>query len=386
MKLKERNPTRTVLVKVLPGMSAPQGGAYFEAKKGEVAELRQLLRTVNSGNDLQRKREAIKKVIAYMTLGIDVSRLFPEMVICVETKDLVVKKMVYLYLVKYAQEHADLALMCINTLHRDCNNEDPMVRGLALRSLCSLRLPSVVEYISEPLRKSLTDVNSYVRKTGVMGILKLRNLAPAVVAESNLVDLLYDMIRDPDGGVVANCIMVLNEILLSEGGMAINQPIIHHLLGRMNDFNEWGLHQVLELLSRYSPADDQEVFNIMNTLDPVLRTTNSGVVLATIKAFIHLTTSMTHIHRQLYERIKVPMLTLLAGNVDELVFCILKHIELLVVRCPGIFDAEYKHFYTKFDGALSSIVTSRLNQIQAFFISMNVTTVFSLLAKQNHST
>jgi AP-4 complex subunit beta-1 len=186
--------------------------------------------------------------------------------------------------------------------------------------------------------------------------------------------------------VVANCIMVLNEILLSEGGMAINQPIIHHLLGRMNDFNEWGLHQVLELLSRYSPADDQEVFNIMNTLDPVLRTTNSGVVLATIKAFIHLTTSMTHIHRQLYERIKVPMLTLLAGNVDELVFCILKHIELLVVRCPGIFDAEYKHFYTKFDGALSSIVTSRLNQIQAFFISMNVTTVFSLLAKQNHST
>lgn len=98
----------------LPGMSAPQGGAYFEAKKGEVAELRQLLRTVNSGNDLQRKREAIKKVIAYMTLGIDVSRLFSEMVICVETKDLVVKKMVYLYLVKYAQEHADLALMCIN--------------------------------------------------------------------------------------------------------------------------------------------------------------------------------------------------------------------------------------------------------------------------------
>ena len=95
-----------------------------------------------------------------MTLGIDVSRLFNEMVMAIETKDLVVKKMVYLYLVNYAQEHPDMALMCINTLHRDCNNEDPMVRGLALRSLCSLRLPSIVEYISEPLRHSLTDVNA----------------------------------------------------------------------------------------------------------------------------------------------------------------------------------------------------------------------------------
>ena len=35
----------------------------------------------------------------------------------------VVKKMVYLYLCNYAQEHPDMALMCINTLHRDCNNE-----------------------------------------------------------------------------------------------------------------------------------------------------------------------------------------------------------------------------------------------------------------------
>ena len=47
----------------------------------------------------------------------------------VETKDLVVKKMVYLYLTSYAQEHPELALMCINTLHRDCNDQDPMVRG-----------------------------------------------------------------------------------------------------------------------------------------------------------------------------------------------------------------------------------------------------------------
>ena len=49
-----------------------------------------------------------------MTLGIDVSRLFSEMVMAVETRDLVVKKMVYHYLCNYAREMPDLALMYVH--------------------------------------------------------------------------------------------------------------------------------------------------------------------------------------------------------------------------------------------------------------------------------
>jgi hypothetical protein len=41
----------------------------------------QLLRTVNTDKDSKRKRDVIKKVIAYMTLGIDVSRLFSDMIL-----------------------------------------------------------------------------------------------------------------------------------------------------------------------------------------------------------------------------------------------------------------------------------------------------------------
>lgn len=61
----------------------------------------------------------LQQVIAYMTLGIDVSRLFTEMMLAIETRDLVVKKMVYLYLCTYARQKPDLAIMCINTLQRD---------------------------------------------------------------------------------------------------------------------------------------------------------------------------------------------------------------------------------------------------------------------------
>lgn len=57
-----------------PPPGPPQGGApvpdsYFtESKKGEVNELRNLLRNFATERDPQRKRDIIKKVIAYMTL------------------------------------------------------------------------------------------------------------------------------------------------------------------------------------------------------------------------------------------------------------------------------------------------------------------------------
>lgn len=55
------------------------------------------------------------------------------------TQDVVQKKLVYLYLGNYSQSNSDLALLTINTLQKDCKDRNPMVRGLALRSMCSLR-------------------------------------------------------------------------------------------------------------------------------------------------------------------------------------------------------------------------------------------------------
>ena len=51
--------------------------------------------------------------------------------------------MVYLYLCTYAEFKPDLTLLAVNTLQRDCRDDDPMIRGLALRSLCSLRVANL---------------------------------------------------------------------------------------------------------------------------------------------------------------------------------------------------------------------------------------------------
>ena len=55
-----------------------------------------------------------------MTLGIDVSRLFPEMCLACSTSDLVQKKMIYLYLSTYSETNPDLVLITINAFRKDC--------------------------------------------------------------------------------------------------------------------------------------------------------------------------------------------------------------------------------------------------------------------------
>lgn len=142
------------------------------------------------------------------------------------TKDHVVKKMVYLYICNYAATNPELALLAINTLQKDCRDEDPMTRGLALRSFTSLRLDGVVEYLPKVITEGLRDQSPYVRKTAVISCVKLHILSPETAKSANMVDTLYGMLRDRDPQVVSNCICALNEILRAEGGMAINQQVL----------------------------------------------------------------------------------------------------------------------------------------------------------------
>jgi AP-4 complex subunit beta-1 len=326
--------------------------AYFssEGRKGEVNELRMLLRNPEVQRDAVKYRFVVQRVISYMTLGIDMSRLFTEMIMAVATHDLVRKKLVYLYICNYAESHSELSLLAVNTLQKDCNDQDPTIRGLALRSMCSLRLVNLVEYIQRPLVAGLDDRSSYVRKTAVIGCVKMHHLAPAVVRELGIVNKLYLMLQDKDPQVVCNCVVSLNEILASRGGMEMNRDIAHHLLARLKEFSEWSQCLVLQLLARYQPADEEEIFDILNILDDRLKQVNSGVVLATSRLFLSLTAELFELQEDINERIKTPLLTILGlgSSSPELVYTCLHHIQLLLRRQPRLFDADFKSFFCRY--------------------------------------
>jgi len=66
--------------KRVENVNLPTPQFFVDYKKGEVNELKNLLNNPNIERDPIKKKDVIKRVIAYMTLGVDVSKLFTEMV------------------------------------------------------------------------------------------------------------------------------------------------------------------------------------------------------------------------------------------------------------------------------------------------------------------
>eukprot|EP01006_Ploeotia_vitrea_P054528 TRINITY_DN67895_c8_g2_i1.p1 TRINITY_DN67895_c8_g2~~TRINITY_DN67895_c8_g2_i1.p1 ORF type:complete len:787 (+),score=100.20 TRINITY_DN67895_c8_g2_i1:60-2363(+) len=328
-----------------PKQSAPK----TTEKKGEINELKAQLRDPAVERDPVKRREALKKVIAYMTLGIDTTPLFSEIILASATKDLVQKKMVYLYLTTHAESSADIAILAINTLQKDCKDESPLVRGLALRAISSMKLPNILDYLTPLVQKALVDQSPYVRKTAVISSGKMHRLSTDQFKQMGMQDKLYGMIRDGDAAVCCNAIVVLNEALEEEGsGIAINKNIIYFLLNRLRDFNEWQQCLVLNLCLKYVPDKKSEMFDIMNVLEERLRGSNSAVILATTNVFINLTQNIPEVHYQVYERLKEPLLTLMSVCPLETSYACLCHIKLLISREPEVFADSFKDFYIRY--------------------------------------
>ena len=80
-------------------------------------ELRILKNELNSADE-QTKKDALKKVIVYMSVGRDVSPIFHSVIKCIELPDLEIKKLIYLYIINYSRSRPNDAIMIIHQFCR----------------------------------------------------------------------------------------------------------------------------------------------------------------------------------------------------------------------------------------------------------------------------
>jgi hypothetical protein len=72
-----------------------------------------------------------------------------------QTDDLELKKLVYLYLINYAKTQPDLAIMAVNTFVKDSQDPNPLIRALAVRTMGCIRVDKITEYLCDPLQRCL---------------------------------------------------------------------------------------------------------------------------------------------------------------------------------------------------------------------------------------
>ncbi len=81
--------------------------------------------------------------------------------------------------------------MVVNLFIKDVKNkQNPIVRGLAVRTMGCIRVPKINEYLAQPLKEALQDTEPYVRKTAALCVSKVYEITPDIVENNGLIDTL----------------------------------------------------------------------------------------------------------------------------------------------------------------------------------------------------
>uniref|UniRef100_A0A673H2A4 AP-1 complex subunit beta-1-like n=1 Tax=Sinocyclocheilus rhinocerous TaxID=307959 RepID=A0A673H2A4_9TELE len=236
----------------------------------------------------------------------------------------------------------------------DCEDPNPLIRALAVRTMGCIRVDKITEYLCEPLRKCLKDEDPYVRKTAAVCVAKLHDINAQMVEDQGFLDSLRDLIADSNPMVVANAVAALSEISESHPNsnlLDLNPQNINKLLTALNECTEWGQIFILDCLSNYNPKDEREAQSICERVTPRLSHANSAVVLSAVKVlmkFLELLPKDSDYYNTLLKKLSPPLVTLLSGE-PEVQYVALRNINLIVQKRPEILKQEIKVFFVKYN-------------------------------------
>ncbi|GAB0493646.1 hypothetical protein MMPV_004931 [Pyropia vietnamensis] len=201
----------TTASSVASAAAARLGAALSDAQYFESSMVREvdIARQLDSSS-LPEKLDAMKRVVALLSLGEDASRLFPAVVKNIVCPAAGVKKLVYLYLVHYAEAQPELALLSLNTFQKDVGHPHPPIRALALRVLSAIRVPAVLPIVTSAVATAAGDASPYVRQTAAAAIAKVHALDADSVDE--LLLPLTRLLGDASMAVVAAAVAAWTEV------------------------------------------------------------------------------------------------------------------------------------------------------------------------------
>lgn len=166
----------------------------------------------------------------------------------------------YVYLVRYAEEQQDLALLSISTFQRALKDPNQLIRASALRVLSSIRVSMIVPIVMLSIRDAASDMSPYVRKTVAHAIPKLYSLDEE--QKDDLIEVIEKLLSDKTTLVVGSAVMAFEEVCPER--VDLIHKNYRKLCNLLVDVDEWGQVIIINMLTRYARtqftdpnADDQ---------------------------------------------------------------------------------------------------------------------------------
>lgn len=320
---------------------------YFESttRKGELMEVKNDLHSL----DKHVMMNAIKRIIAMMTFGKDVSSLFGDVLAVMQPDNLELKKLIYLYLINYAKSQPEVAILAVNTFVKDTTNNNPIVRALAIRTMGCIRVEEITEYLCEPLRKCLRDPDPYVRKTAALCVPKFYEINHELCEEQGFISSLYRLLNDKNPTVICNALSALLDIGESKGQFIIPvENYLNILFVALNEAPEWSQIPILECLCHYQPEDEQKAVEVIEKVVPRLQHVNCAVVMGSIKVITNLISYVqnTTLLHNINKKLTSALVTLMNCGTPEIKYALLTNIYIIIQVLPDILRNEiHVHYF-----------------------------------------
>ncbi|KAJ2162029.1 AP-3 complex subunit beta [Coemansia sp. RSA 552] len=266
------------------GLDTP--GSFYDNVEYRLGQVRPEL---ESGTGRERIT-AMKRLLAAAAKGIDVSEYFAAVVKNVAAGSLELRRLVYIYVLRYAEQQQDLALLAVNTFQRDAADADAGIRAMALRVLSSIRVPALAPLVVVSVRKAAKDVSPHVRKTAALAIPKVLRLDPEL--RSELQDLVDDMLGEASPLALGAVVRAVRAVGRSD------YSLIHGHFRRwcalLPAADEWGQIELVKLLTAYARTQftaceplepDHEL--LLGAVQPLLQSRNGAVAMAAVATHVH---------------------------------------------------------------------------------------------------
>ncbi|TDL25466.1 hypothetical protein BD410DRAFT_743013 [Rickenella mellea] len=316
--------------------------SYFDVPEDKVKNVRKQL---DSSSD-REKLDGIKTLIALISKGRDVSEFFPDVVKNVASQNLEIRKLVYIYLLRYAESEPDLALLSINSFQKDLTDSNPLIRAMALRVLSGIKVPLIGNIVVLAIKKCAADVSPYVRKAAALAMIKCYNMDPSHL--SSLIPILSGLLKDKSPLAIGSVALAFQAICPTR--LDLLHQNYRRLCRMLVDADEWGQVDLLDLLARYARTMlpkperiddmDQDMKLLLECAEPSFMSRNPSVVLAVTRLF-HYLAPPSERHKYVD-----PLLRLLPRS-KEIERIVLSYLVVLSHDSPSLFAPLHARFYVR---------------------------------------
>ncbi|CAI2015389.1 hypothetical protein SEUBUCD650_0G05030 [Saccharomyces eubayanus] len=210
----------------------------------------QLVTLLNSRNS-REVRDAMKRIVSIMASddnSIDVELYFADVVKNITTNDTKVKRLIYLYLLRYAENDPNLTLLSINSLQKSLSDSSPELRCFAIRALSDMKMSSLAPIILHTIKKLVTDPSAMVRGEVALAIVKLYRAGKSEFHEE-LLDVLKDLMADTDPKVISCAVLTLKECYYDH--LELLHGHFRRYCKAIKQFDSWSQSYLIEILIKY---------------------------------------------------------------------------------------------------------------------------------------